>query len=124
MILVDGKPTRACVLKTQRAVGKEIVTVEGLTDHEKEAFVYAFGVSGSVQCGFCTPGMVISAAGLLRQSPDPSDEEIKTAIRGNLCRCTGYRKIIEGIRLAGQVLRGEKKPSYRTGASGREKDRL
>lgn len=112
MILVDGKPTRACVLKTQRAVGKEIVTVEGLTDHEKEAFVYAFGVSGSVQCGFCTPGMVISAAGLLRQSPDPSDEEIKTAIRGNLCRCTGYRKIIEGIRLAGQVLRGEKKIDY------------
>ena len=112
MILVDGKPTRACVLKTQRAVGKEVVTVEGLTDHEKEAFVYAFGVSGSVQCGFCTPGMVISAAGLLRQSPDPSDEEIKTAIRGNLCRCTGYRKIIEGIRLAGQVLRGEKKIDY------------
>ncbi|MDY4205539.1 selenium-dependent xanthine dehydrogenase [Porcincola intestinalis] len=112
MILVDGKPTRACVLKTQRAVGKEIVTVEGLTDHEKEAFVYEFGVSGSVQCGFCTPGMVISAAGLLRQSPDPSDEEIKTAIRGNLCRCTGYRKIIECIRLAGQVLRGEKKIDY------------
>ena len=112
MILVDGKPTRACVLKTQRAAGKEIVTVEGLTDFEKEAFVYAFGVSGSVQCGFCTPGMVISAAGLLRQNPDPTDEEIKTAIRGNLCRCTGYRKIIEGIRLAGQVLRGEKKIDY------------
>lgn len=112
MILVDGKPTRACVLKTQRAAGKEIVTVEGLTDLEKEAFVYAFGVSGSVQCGFCTPGMVISAAGLLRQNPDPTDEEIKTAIRGNLCRCTGYRKIIEGIRLAGQVLRGEKKIDY------------
>ena len=112
MILVDGKPTRACVLKTQRAVGKEIVTVEGLTDLEKEAFVYAFGVSGSVQCGFCTPGMVISAAGLLRQNPDPTDEEIKTAIRGNLCRCTGYRKIIEGIRLAGQVLRGEKKIDF------------
>lgn len=112
MILVDGKPTRACVLKTQRAVGKEVVTVEGLTDHEKEAFVYAFGVSGSVQCGFCTPGMVISAAGLLRQNSDPSDEEIKAAIRGNLCRCTGYRKIIEGIRLAGQVLRGEKKIDY------------
>lgn len=112
MILVDGKPTRACVLKMQRAVGKEIVTVEGLTDLEKEAFVYAFGVSGSVQCGFCTPGMVISAAGLLRQNPDPTDEEIKTAIRGNLCRCTGYRKIIEGIRLAGQVLRGEKKIDF------------
>lgn len=112
MILVDGKPTRACVLKTQRAAGKEIVTVEGLTDFEKEAFVYAFGVSGSVQCGFCTPGMVISAAGLLRQNPDPTDEEIKTAIRGNLCRCTGYRKIIEGIRLTGQVLRGEKKIDY------------
>ncbi len=112
MILVDGKPTRACVLKTQRAAGKEIVTVEGLTDLEKEAFVYAFGVSGSVQCGFCTPGMVISAAGLLRQNPDPTDEEIKTAIRGNLCRCTGYRKIIEGIRLAGEVLRGVKQIDY------------
>lgn len=112
MILVDGKPTRACILKTQKAGGKQIVTVEGLSDFEKETFVYAFGVSGSVQCGFCTPGMVISAKGLLDQNPDPTDEEIKAAIRGNLCRCTGYRKIIDGIRLAGAILRGDKKIDY------------
>ena len=112
MILVDGRPVRSCILKTSRAVGKNIVTVEGLSSFEKEAFVYAFGVSGSVQCGFCTPGMVISAKGLLDKNPDPTDEEIKEAIRGNLCRCTGYRKIIDGIRLAGAILRGEKKIDY------------
>ena len=95
------------MLSTKRVVGKHILTVEGLPDFEKEAFVYAFGVSGSVQCGFCTPGMVMAGKALLDENPDPSEEEIRNAIRGNLCRCTGYRKIIDGIRLAGAILRGE-----------------
>ena len=106
-ILVDGKAVKACVLSTKRAAGKEIVTVEGLSEAEREAFVYAFGAVGAVQCGFCIPGMVMAGKALLDQNPNPTEAEIKKAIRGNVCRCTGYKKIIEGIALAGAILRGE-----------------
>ena len=106
-ILVDGKAVKACVLSTKRAAGKEIVTVEGLSEAEREAFVYAFGAVGAVQCGFCIPGMVMAGKALLDQNPNPSEAEIKKAIRGNVCSCTGYKKIIEGIALAGAILRGE-----------------
>ena len=106
-ILVDGKAVKACILSTKRAAGKEIVTVEGLSEAEREAFVYAFGAVGAVQCGFCIPGMVIAGKALLDQNPTPTEAEIKKAIRGNVCRCTGYKKIIEGIALAGAILRGE-----------------
>ena len=106
-ILVDGKAVKACILSTKRAAGKEIVTVEGLSEAEREAFVYAFGAVGAVQCGFCIPGMVIAGKALLDQKPNPTEAEIKKAIRGNVCRCTGYKKIIEGIALAGAILRGE-----------------
>ena len=106
-VVVDGVAVKSCVLTTKKADGKRILTVEGLTDAEKEAFVYAFGVSGSVQCGFCTPGMVMAGKALIDRNPDPSEEAIRTAIRGNICRCTGYRKIIDGIRLAAAILRGE-----------------
>ena len=106
-IIVDGKAMRSCVLSTARAEGKNIITVEGLSLREKEAFVYAFGTAGSVQCGFCIPGMVMSAKALIDQNPDPTDDEIKKAIRGNICRCTGYKKIIAGIRRAAAVMRGD-----------------
>lgn len=106
-IIVDGKAVRSCILTTKKAVGKNILTVEGLTEAEQEAFVYAFGKVGAVQCGFCIPGMVLSGKALLDQVPDPAEEQIKQAIRGNVCRCTGYKKIIEGITLAGAILRGE-----------------
>lgn len=106
-ILVDGKAVKACILSTKRAAGKEIVTVEGLSEAERDAFVYAFGAVGAVQCGFCIPGMVIAGKALLDQKPNPTEAEIKKAIRGNVCRCTGYKKIIEGIALAGAILRGE-----------------
>jgi len=106
-IVVDGRATRACILTTKKAVGKNILTVEGLTTGEKEAFVYAFGKVGAVQCGFCIPGMVMSGKALLDQTPDPTEAQIKKAIRGNVCRCTGYKKIIEGIALAGAILRGD-----------------
>ena len=106
-ILVDGKAVKACVLSTKRAAGKEIVTVEGLSEAEREAFVYAFGAVGAVQCGFCIPGMVMAGKALLDQNPNPTEAAIKKAIRGTVCRCTGYKKIIEGIALAGAILRGE-----------------
>ena len=108
-IIADGKTVRACVLKTGKAAGKNLLTVEGLSLEEKEAFVYAFGAKGAVQCGFCIPGMVMSAKALLDQNPDPSDDEIKAALKGNICRCTGYVKIIEAVRLVGAILRGEEK---------------
>lgn len=106
-IVVDGKAQKACVLNTAKAVGKNIVTCEGLSDAEKDAFVYAFGAKGAVQCGFCTPGMVMAGKALLDANPDPSEDEIKRAIKNNICRCTGYKKIIEAIQLAGAVLRGD-----------------
>ena len=108
-IVVDGKAVRSCILTTKKAVGKTILTVEGLSYDEQEAFVYAFGSVGAVQCGFCIPGMVMSGKALIDQNPDPSEEEIKKAIRGNVCRCTGYKKIIEGISLAAAILRGDEK---------------
>lgn len=118
-ILVDGRAMRACILTTKKAAGKSIVTVEGLTPAEQEAFVYAFGAVGAVQCGFCIPGMVLSGKALLDVNPNPTEAEIKKAIRGNVCRCTGYKKIIEGIALAGAILRGEKQidPALEAGDS-------
>ena len=106
-VVVDGHAVKACVLTTQRAAGKSIITVEGLSLREKEAFVYAFGTAGSVQCGFCIPGMVMAAKALIDREPDPSEDEIKKAIRGNVCRCTGYKKIITGIKRAAAIMRGE-----------------
>ena len=97
-IIVDGVAVKACVLTTDKSVGRNIVTVEGLTEREQDAFVYAFGSKGSVQCGFCIPGMVMAGKALIDQNPDPTEEEIKYALRGNICRCTGYKKIIEGIQ--------------------------
>ena len=108
-IIIDGKATRACVMTTKRAQGMNIVSVEGLSDFEKEVFVYAFGSKGAVQCGFCIPGMVMSGKALIDRNPNPTEDEIKEAIKGNICRCTGYKKIIEGIDLAAQILRGDKK---------------
>lgn len=106
-IVVDGKAVKSCILTTKRAEGKNIITTEGLSDREKEAFVYAFGAMGSVQCGFCTPGMVMAGKALLDRVADPTEEEIKVALKGNICRCTGYKKIIEGIQLTAAILRGD-----------------
>ena len=104
-VLIDGKPTKACVPQTDKLEGKTILTVEGLSDWEKEVYTWAFGEAGAVQCGFCIPGMVISAKALLDTNPDPSREEAAFAIRNNICRCTGYKKIIDAILLAAEVFR-------------------
>lgn len=103
-IIVDGKAMRACVLTTSRVNGKKIMTIEGFTDFEKEVYRYSFAKTGAVQCGFCTPGMVMSTKALLDQNPHPNDEEIKKALRGNVCRCTGYVKIIEAVKLVASLL--------------------
>ena len=106
-VLVDDRAVKACVLTTELAAGRDIVTVEGLPAREQEAFVYAFGAVGAVQCGFCIPGMAMAGAGLVHHVPDPTEDQIKEAIKGNVCRCTGYKKIIEGIALAAAILRGD-----------------
>jgi aerobic-type carbon monoxide dehydrogenase small subunit (CoxS/CutS family) len=101
-VLIDGKPAKACVQQTDRLDGKNILTVEGLSDWEKEVFTYAFGEAGSVQCGFCIPGMVLSAKALIDSNPDPTRSEAALAIRGNICRCTGYNMIIAAVRMAAE----------------------
>ena len=109
-VLIDGKPTKACIPQTDKLEGKSIVTVEGLSDWEKEVYTFAFGEAGAVQCGFCIPGMVISAKALLDVNNDPTREEAAFAIRNNICRCTGYVKIIDAILLAGKIFREGKLP--------------
>ena len=104
-VLIDGVAKKACVQKMGNLEGKHILTVEGFSQREKDVYVYAFGEAGAVQCGFCIPGMVICAKGLLDVNPDPSRIEIAHAIRNNYCRCTGYKKIIDAIGLAAKMLR-------------------
>ncbi len=103
-VLMDGKAEKACVLTGKRANGKHITTVEGLPEHEREIYVKAFVEAGAVQCGFCIPGMVLSAKALLDNNKNPSDRQIREAIKNNICRCTGYQKIISAIKNAGQLL--------------------
>ena len=122
-VLIDGKATRACTVKMPKVQGKEVLTVEGLSDKEKEIYAWSFAVAGAVQCGFCIPGMVISAKGLLDKNLNPSEDEIKKAIRFNICRCTGYRKIVDAILLAAKAFRGEVAPEKYAGM-GRLGERL
>jgi selenium-dependent xanthine dehydrogenase len=104
-VLVDGKALRACKLTLAKVQGKAVTTLEGLLAREKEIYSWAFGEVGAVQCGFCMPGVVISAKSLLDQNPSPTSAEIKSGLRYNLCRCTGYLKIERAIQLASKALR-------------------
>lgn len=104
-VIIDGKTTRACIQKLSKLEGKKIQTIEGFTDREREVFSYAFAAAGAVQCGFCIPGMVICGKCLIDKNTDPTKEDIKQAIRTNICRCTGYAKIEDGILLAAKILR-------------------
>ena len=105
MVLVDGKATRACIPTAAKTAGKNVLTVEGLSEREKEVYAHSFAAAGAVQCGFCIPGMVISAKALLDNNPNPGSEEVKKAIRGNICRCTGYVKIEDAILTAAKFFR-------------------
>ncbi|MBQ2445299.1 MAG: selenium-dependent xanthine dehydrogenase [Oscillospiraceae bacterium] len=109
-VLIEGEPCRACIPDTQRLEGKHVLTVEGLSDWEKTVYVFAFGEAGAVQCGFCIPGMVLCAKSLLDKIPDPTEEQIRFAIRNNYCRCTGYVKIVAAIKLAGKIFREGRLP--------------
>jgi len=106
-VLINGRVSKSCLFTLEKLTGKEIVTIEGLEPRQKEVYAYAFAKTGAVQCGYCIPGIVISAQGLLNKKAEPSDEEVRKAIRGNICRCTGYVKIIEAIQLAAKLFREE-----------------
>ncbi len=98
-VLIDGRPKLSCITLAMSCQGKEIVTIEGVEkDGELHPIQESFIKHGAVQCGFCTPGMIMSSKALLDENPDPSPEEIKKALSGNLCRCTGYKKIIEAVQ--------------------------
>jgi carbon-monoxide dehydrogenase small subunit len=100
-VMLDDKLVCACLVLAAQAEGHEVVTVEGLgEDGRLHRVQEAFVAAGAVQCGFCTPGLVVAAADLLERTPDPSDDEIREALSGNLCRCTGYAKIFDAVRLA------------------------
>ncbi len=106
-VLVDGKPMRACLLLAVQMQGREITTIEGLADGEKlHPIQQAFIDHGAIQCGYCTPGMILTAKALLEETALPSGYEIRRAISGNLCRCTGYNKIVEAIASAAARMKG------------------
>ncbi len=105
MVLIDGKPMKSCVQRTDRLEGKNIVTVEGLSARERDVYAYAFAISGAVQCGFCTPGMVVSAKALIDKNQSPTPDEVKDALKNNICRCTGYKKIEDAVLLAAEMFR-------------------
>ena len=100
-VLLDGELVCSCLVLAAQADGHEVVTVEGLRDGDELHWVQqAFVDAGAVQCGFCTPGLVVATAALLERTPSPSEYEIREALSGNLCRCTGYQKIFDAVRLA------------------------
>ena len=107
-VYLDGSPVCSCLVAAGQAQDRDVRTVEGLAQGEaldpvQEAFVEA----GAVQCGFCSPGLIVAAHDLLHRVPRPSDPEIREALAGNLCRCTGYEKILDAVRLAGRRINGE-----------------
>lgn len=111
MVIVNGKAVRSCLTKVERLDGAEVITVEGLGTPENPHLIQeAFVLTGAIQCGFCTPGLIMAAKGLLDENPNPDVEAIKKALAHNLCRCTGYKKIIEAVQLAGRFLRKETTP--------------
>jgi carbon-monoxide dehydrogenase small subunit len=107
-VLMDGRAVNSCLVLASEAEGKQITTIEGLANGDKlHPIQQAFIDHGGLQCGFCTPGMIMAAKALLDQNPTPTEEEVKRGIAGNLCRCTGYAKIIESIKAAAKNMEGD-----------------
>ncbi|MBT4502728.1 MAG: (2Fe-2S)-binding protein [Gemmatimonadetes bacterium] len=108
-VLLDGQPVTSCLMLAVEADGREVITIEGIaSDGELHLVQQALVEVGGMQCGFCTPGFVLSIVALLEENPKPSEDEIRRALAGNLCRCTGYTKIIEGVQLAARRMRSGK----------------
>ena len=101
-VIIDGETCKACVPDTDTLEGRSVITVEGLTEWEKQVYCYAYAEAGAVQCGFCIPGMVMAAYYLLKNNPNPTEDEIRMGISGNICSCTGYDLIVDSIALAAE----------------------
>jgi carbon-monoxide dehydrogenase small subunit len=111
-VLLDGVPANSCLVLIGDAGGKAVVTIEGIAGHDgPHPMQRAFVDLGGVQCGYCTPGMIVSACALLHERPEPTDEEIKFYLAGNICRCTGYNKITAAVRAAAQVMHAASVPA-------------
>jgi carbon-monoxide dehydrogenase small subunit len=108
-VIVDGRAVNSCLFPAFEAEGRSVITIEGLSEGNALGPIQqAFVAAGAIQCGFCTPGMIMSTKALLDTSPEPSDGEIRTALVGNLCRCTGYVQIVDAVRMAATALKGGK----------------
>lgn len=108
-VIMDGKAIHSCCTLAVNAHGKKIITIEGLQQEDDlDPIQQAFIDAGAVQCGYCTPGMIMSAKALLDENPEPTQEEIRTAIEGNICRCTGYERIVQAIALAAEYKKNKK----------------
>jgi aerobic carbon-monoxide dehydrogenase small subunit len=106
-VIMDGQPVNSCLVLAIQANGRDVLTIEGLAENGKlHPIQQAFVDKGAIQCGFCTPGMILSAKALLDSNPKPTEQEIRMAISGNLCRCTGYQKIVEAIDEAAKTIQG------------------
>lgn len=108
-VIIDGRAVNSCLYPALEVEGKSVITIEGLRGPKNELSViqHAFVEQGAIQCGFCTPGMILSAKALLDSNPDPSEEDIRDALLGNLCRCTGYVQIVEAVKKAAAQLKGK-----------------
>ncbi len=114
-VLLDGRPVNSCLVLAIEADGHSITTIEGLAGTELHPVQRAFLRHGAIQCGFCSPGMMMTATALLAENPDPTEAEVRAAIAGNLCRCTGYAKIVEAVLEAGREMKADRATAVRKG---------
>src|SRR6266436_6565372 len=111
-VIVDGKALVSCAVPAKSVAGKTVLTLEGFSELERDTFADSFIAAGGLQCGFCTPGIVVRAKNLIDKTPDPSDDQINRILSMHHCRCTGYVKIVDSIKLAACTLRGEATPAF------------
>ena len=107
-VLLDGKAIQSCLVSMEKAAGKAVTTLEGFDEAERDRLATAFAVTGALQCGFCTPGILLTLVSFLEENPHPTEDQIRHALSGNLCRCTGYQHIVEAVQHAAELMSNSK----------------